>query len=168
MPPIVHHKETSMSFHRLSTVSCGIALAATIAIGSGAAFGQAADALPAAIISGSCAEQGAVVTELRDVTPPSGDLQGSETGLAVWSSDTDASLRFSELLASPHAVVVGEPDSPVACGDIGGTVDGDGDLTIGMAALDTPGYFGIAEFDGDDDDDDDDLDITLHVGLPPT
>jgi hypothetical protein len=167
--------ETRMQFARLSTISCGIALAATIALGSGALYAQAVDALPAAIVSGTCAEQGAVVAELRDATPSTGDIQGAATALAVWTSDTETDLRLRDLLTSPHAIVVGEANSPVACGDIGGIVDDDGDLTIGLAALDTPGYFGIADIDGDDDDDgdddsddDDELDIHLFVALPPS
>ena len=156
-----------MQFARLSTISCGIALAATIALGSGATFAQSINALPVAIVSGTCESQGDVVAELKDVTPPSGDIQGSESALAVWESSTEVRMKLSDLLASPHAIVVGSADDRDACGDIGGVVDRDGDLVIGMGALDTPVYFGIAEFDGDEDDDDDELDVHVFVSLPP-
>jgi hypothetical protein len=155
-----------MQFARLSTVSCGIALAVTIALGSGATIAQTFDTLPAAIVLGPCTVQKTVVVELRDANPPTGDLQGSETAPTIRESDTDARVRFNDLLASPHAIVVGDVSRPLNCGDIGGTVDREGDQTIGIAALDTPAHFAIADPDGDDDDDDEDFDINLSGASP--
>lgn len=153
-----------MRFTTLATAACGIALSASLALGTGGAFAQSVNTVPASLISGSCAEPGAEVAPLRDATSKSGEPQGSEWALAVWESDTELNLGLTETLASPHAILVGVSASPVACGDIGGVVDDDRDLAIGLQALQNPGYYGIADLDGDDDDDDDG-ELEVHIRL---
>jgi hypothetical protein len=154
-----------MDLNRISTITCGLALATSIALNGGVTSAQSVDSLPVAIVAGDCTAPGEVVATLEDATAPSGSMQGSETAIPVWESDSEVDLRLSDLLASPHALLVGDVGSPVACGDIGGVVDDDDDLMIGLAAVDAPGYSGVADFDGDDDDDDD-LDVDVYVVLP--
>ncbi len=154
-----------MNLQRLSTISCGIALAATIGLGAGMATAQSGTSLPVAIISGTCADPGAVVFQLREARPTTGTQQGSMEAIAVWESDTELDTSLSSLLNDAHAIVVGDPAAPQACGDIGGVVDDDDDLTIGLAPLNTPDAFGIAHLDGDDDDDDE-LEIDIYLAVP--
>lgn len=154
-----------MNLQRVSTIACGIALAATIGLGAGIASAQSGASLPVAIISGTCADPGAVVYQLREARPTSGTQQGSMEAIVVLESDTELDISLDSLLSQAHAIVVGDPAAPQACGDIGGVVDDDEDLSIGLAPLNTPDAFGIAHLDGDDDDDDE-LDIKVFVAVP--
>ena len=153
------------NLRRVSTIVCGLALGATMVLGSGLATAQSGTTLPVAIISGTCADPGAVVYQLREARPTTGTEQGSMEAIPVWESDTELDASLGSLLTEAHAIVVGDPAAPQACGDIGGVVDNDNDLTIGLSPLNTPDAFGIAHIDGDDDDDNE-LDIDIYLAVP--
>ena len=154
-----------MHVKHLSTITCGIALVASIGLGSGMGGAQDGSTLKVSIISGTCADPGEVVHELRDAVPSTGTEQGSMEAVAVWESETEIRANLDSLIADAHAIVVGDPSDPQACGDIGGVVDKDRDLSIGLAPLNTPDAFGIAQLDGDDDGGGE-LEVTVYVAVP--
>jgi plastocyanin len=69
-------------------------------------------------------------------------------------SETDVELSLSDILAAPHAINIHQSAEEIqiyiACGDIGGRVI-DGDLLIGLQAIDGSGHQGIARLETDDD-----------------
>jgi hypothetical protein len=99
----------------------------------------------AAIRAGDCQHLGDLITPLTDLTVPHGRLigHGART-LPAASSFTRVPLPFDALLAIDDAIVVqaATPTRPViACGAIGGVIDRNGALTIGVRGfprLDTP------------------------------
>src|SRR5690606_15338226 len=98
--------------------------------------------------------------------------------MVVLESESEVDISMETLLNSPHSIVIGDPNEPVACGDIGGYVreddddDDDSDIEIGLMPWGDSGYFGIAhiegdnDFDDDDDDDDSSTEIDVEVAVP--
>ena len=125
----------------------------TIIVGSLAVAGLAAApafaqelpaSYPVAIIAGACDELGEVVAEFDDAVPAEGDAVGAETALAAAESFTTVEVPFDAVFDAPHAVVVGEPDAPLVCGEVGGFLDEDGGVTFGLAAEGESGLSGLA------------------------
>jgi hypothetical protein len=103
----------------------------------------------AAIRAGDCQHLGNLITPLTDLTVPHGRLigHGART-LPAASSFTRVPLPFDALLAIDDAIVVqaATPTRPViACGAIGGVIDRNGALTIGVRGFPPSGYAGIAD-----------------------
>ena len=117
------------------------------------------DAHPAHIHAGSCAELGEVVFPLSDVALPVGDMMGAEGGHPVEISDTNLpDVALQTILDGAHAVNVhlsaDEIGTYIACGNIGGIVDGrengEGqEISVGLTDLNESGYVGVAWL-GDD------------------
>lgn len=126
----------------------------------------------ASIVAGSCAELGTTAAfELRQVTPNDprvgGSFNGQKTAVGVLTSETDVRVSLSTLLNSPHAIVVGDIASPVACGDIGGFTRGivnNDEIEIGISAVGDSGHFGIARIEGDGNE----TEIDLYIAAPLT
>jgi hypothetical protein len=127
-----------------------MSLAATVAT-TPAAFAQtAAIDRPAAIRGGTCASLGEEVASLAHLVVTAGDPQGQSGATPVEQSGTVVSFGVADFLSSDHAVVVQEsPEESavlVACGEIGGTLNPDGTLAVGMRAMNDSGLSGVAYF----------------------
>lgn len=105
---------------------------------------------PAAVLSGTCATPGDVVALLANLVITAGDLQGQMGATPVEQSGTVVPFAIADFLAADHAVVVrqssGESATAVACGEIGGALNPDGTLAIGMRAFGGSGLSGVAYF----------------------
>lgn len=104
---------------------------------------------PAHIHQGDCSNLGEVVAPLVDLVPATGDAVGQSTlATTAESSYTNVPLSLADILASPHAINVhlsaDQIGTYIACGEIGGAVDANGALIIGLRELNRSGYTGIA------------------------
>jgi plastocyanin len=127
-----------------------------------AAQDDKADAHPAHIHSGTCANLGDVVLPLPDVTSIGDESKrtGATTAIPVESSDSVVDMPLQEIIDGGHAINVhlsaDKIDTYIACGDIGGVVSTDEgedqpELIIGLGELNDSGYSGIAWLGADGD-----------------
>jgi hypothetical protein len=110
---------------------------------------EAAVARPVHIHSGSCAQLGDVVQPLTDLTAPTGAAVGqADTAAVAESSFTNVPLTLDAILAADHAInahlSAEEIGTYIACGDIGGVLDANGALIVGLHEDSDSGYTGIA------------------------
>ncbi|MBA2598502.1 MAG: hypothetical protein H0V00_17915 [Chloroflexia bacterium] len=105
---------------------------------------------PAELRSGTCASPGEVVTSLANLVITAGDPQGQLGATPVEQSGTVVPFAISDFLAADHAVVVQqsalESTVVVACGEIGGALNPDGTLAVGMRGMSESGLSGVAYF----------------------
>lgn len=104
---------------------------------------------PAELLAGTCGSPGAVVAPLANLVITSGDLQGQTSATPVEQSGTVVQFAIADFLASNHVVVVRESptvSTVVACGDIGGALNPDGTLAVGMVGMNGSGLSGVAYF----------------------
>ena len=159
-----------MRFNRrtITTTSLGLLLGAgMVTTGSGVLAQDASPVAtddtggrPAHIHEGSCDELGEVVAPLNDLTLAAGgtgDTEGTDTedaglgntdAIPAEYSFTSVELSIDDILAGDHAINIHESadniDEYIACGDLGGTVDANGSLVVGLRELNDSGYAGIA------------------------
>lgn len=109
---------------------------------------EASPPRPSHIHVGGCDELGEVVQPLTNLTVPTGELLGSGDAVIAEAAFTNIPQPLSAFLDGDHALKVHLSREQIqvylACGDIGGTVDADGALIVGMKELDGSGYAGIA------------------------
>jgi hypothetical protein len=104
---------------------------------------------PAELLAGTCGSLGEVVVPLANLVITSGDLQGQTSATPVEQSGTVVQFAIADFLTSNHIVVVRESPAAstvVACGDIGGALNPDGTLAVGMVGMNGSGLSGIAYF----------------------
>lgn len=106
-------------------------------------------ARPVHIHSGSCAELGDVVAPLSDLTAPVGEGAGqADSAFQAETSVTNVPMTLDAILAAPHAInahlSADEIGTYIACGDIGGAIEFNGAVIIGLAEDSDSGYTGIA------------------------
>ena len=104
---------------------------------------------PAELRGGTCGGLGEVVVPLANLVITSGDLQGQTSATPVEQSGTVVQFAIADFLASNHVVVVWESPAVsmvVACGDIGGALNPDGTLAVGMVGMNGSGLSGVAYF----------------------
>jgi hypothetical protein len=142
--------------HLFSTAIGAAALAGAIALSGPGAWAQdatpaAGDALvprPVHIHSGSCDELGDVVQPLTDLTAPTGDRVGQRRADLAETSFTNVPMTLDAMLAEDHAInahlSAAEIGTYIACGNIGGVLDANGALVIGLSEDSNSGYTGIA------------------------
>lgn len=103
---------------------------------------------PSHIHIGDCDELGEVIQPLTPLTVPSGEIAGNDEAVLAEAAFSTIPLSLDEMLAADHALKVhlsqAEIQTYLACGDIGGTVDADGALIVGLKEVDGSGYTGIA------------------------
>jgi hypothetical protein len=144
---------------RILHIAAGIAISATL-LGGGASLAHEAHGHPARIHEGSCEDLGAVAYRLNGVGG-SVDLDSApvatptavnpDSAYQVLVSETTIDGTVDDLLASDHAVMVYESDEAmdaIACGNLGGAMDGDS-LITGLAEAGVPGHLGFAIFEPD-------------------
>jgi hypothetical protein len=105
---------------------------------------------PAEIRGGSCGGLGEVLVPLAHLVLTAGEQQGQTGAVPVEQSGTVVPFHLSDLLSANHAIVVQHsPEQSgvlVACGDIGGALNPDGTLAVGMAGVNGSGLSGVAYF----------------------
>ena len=115
---------------------------------SGSQAQEASPARPSHIHIGDCDEPGEVIQPLTSLTVPTGAVSGNSDAVVAEAAFTSIPQSLDELLAEDHALKVHlskeQIQTYLACGDIGGAVDADGALIVGMKELDDSGYAGIA------------------------
>ena len=103
--------------------------------GSPAAFAQEVDGYPARIHEGTCDAVGPVTDELTGVGAeigpdgtaiPAAETAGAEMAVEIAISTTELETKLSDLVDTPHAIVVSESDEAMetvlACGNVGGAM----------------------------------------------
>src|SRR5215211_9014107 len=109
---------------------------------------EASPPRPSHIHDGDCDELGQIIQPLTALTVPVGQVSGNKDAVVAEAAFTVIPLSLDELLATDHALKVHLSKEQIqiylACGDIGGTVDANGALIVGMKELGTSGYTGIA------------------------
>lgn len=108
-----------------------------------------ASARPAHIHSGDCVELGDVVVPLTDLTAPVGEGAGqADEASPAESSFTNVPMMLDAILGADHAINVHLSaeaiDTYIACGELGGVVDANGALVVGLREQSDSGYTGIA------------------------
>jgi hypothetical protein len=104
---------------------------------------------PAEVLAGTCGSPGEVVAPLANLVYASGGLLGQTGATPVEQSGTVVPFVIADFLASSHVVVVRESpavSTVVACGDIGGALNPDGTLAVGMQGMNGSGLSGVAYF----------------------
>lgn len=108
---------------------------------------------PIHVHAGTCLELGDIVEPLGDVAPLSeGEAQGAASAVPVEQSRTEIALPLADILAAPHAINFHRSAQAIAeyiaCGDIGGRLDGD-TLTIGLQEMNGSDFSGVAILEED-------------------
>ncbi|MFN8619632.1 MAG: hypothetical protein U0869_02640 [Chloroflexota bacterium] len=102
------------------------------------------------LVEGSCGAPGATVAPL--VLPSSGTTIGSADAVPlIWATATVAK-PLQAIAGEPHAVVVtgsGGAADVVACGDVGGDIVGDTDLSFGIAPVGGSRIAGVGRLHAD-------------------
>ena len=104
---------------------------------------------PAELRGGTCDSLGEVVVALANLVFASGDLQGMTGATPVEQSGTVVQFAIADFLTSNHVVVVRESpavNTVVACGHVGGALNPDGTLAVGMLGMNGSGLSGVAYF----------------------
>jgi hypothetical protein len=104
---------------------------------------------PAELRSGTCAGPGELVFGLANVVLTAGDPQGESGAVPVEQSGTVVPYTLSDLLATSHAIFVLKSASEqviVACGEIGGAINPDGTLGVGLRSVGASTVSGVAYF----------------------
>ena len=99
---------------------------------------------------GKCANLGEVVAPLAPLVVPEGEPHGQAGATPVQQSVTEVPLPLMDLLSASHVVAVqASPEqisTPIACGEIGGALDADGTLAVGLQGMNGAKMSGIAAF----------------------
>jgi hypothetical protein len=105
---------------------------------------------PADIRVGDCASLGEVAAPLAPLVVPEGDPQGQAGATPVHQSVTEVPLLLEHILSASYSIAVhASPEqvgTPIACGEIGGTLAADGSLSVGLQAMNGAKLGGVAGF----------------------
>lgn len=111
---------------------------------------------PAHIHSGTCDNLGDIVAPLSDVAAMTGETVGSATAIPVKASRSYVDLPLQDIIEGEYAVNVhlsaDKLDQYIACGNIGGVLEHEGDrqhVIIGLAEQHDSGHAGQVWFGGD-------------------
>jgi uncharacterized cupredoxin-like copper-binding protein len=109
---------------------------------------EASPPRPSHIHSGDCDELGEVIQPLTSLTVPGGAVLGNSDAVVAEAAFTIVPQSLDVLLEEDHALKVHlsreQIEIYLACGDIGGALDANGALIVGLKELDNSGYTGIA------------------------
>jgi hypothetical protein len=102
----------------------------------------------AAIYTGSCADLGSVAATLPPIVDPNGPPVGQASAIEASTTSAIVPVSLNLLIDQPHAVAVLESTAPnagvIACGDIGGVDNDDGELVIGLRQVSDSNFIGVA------------------------
>ena len=103
---------------------------------------------PSHIHAGDCDEPGGVIQPLTSLTVPGGETLGNADAVLAEAAFSNVPQSLDELLAEDHSLKVHLSQAQIqvylVCGDIGGALDADGALIVGLKEQDGSGYAGIA------------------------
>jgi hypothetical protein len=103
---------------------------------------------PSHVHTGDCDEPGPIVQPLNNLTAPGTDVIGNDEAVVAEAAFTNIPLSLEAMVAEDHSIKVHlsreRIETYLACGDIGGTLDQDGALIVGLKEQDGSGYTGIA------------------------
>jgi plastocyanin len=103
---------------------------------------------PSHIHSGDCDELGPIIRPLTSLAVPGDDVGGNPEAVVAEAAFSSIPETLDELLAEDHAIKVHlsqeRIETYLACGDLGGAVDANGALIVGLKELDGSGWTGIA------------------------
>lgn len=104
---------------------------------------------PVHIHAGDCTTLGEVVVPLTNLVAPVGDGVGqADEATLVESSFTTVPLGIDAILGADHAINAhlsdAEIDTYLACGELGGVIDINGALIVGLREQNSSGYTGVA------------------------
>ncbi len=110
---------------------------------------QVVVARPVHIHNGDCVNLGEIVAPLNDLTAPTGQPAGqADKATVAESSFTVVPITLDALLGSNYAINVhlsaDQIGTYLACGEIGGVVNANGELVIGLREMSNSGFTGIA------------------------
>lgn len=98
----------------------------------------------AGIVTGDC-ETTSIAYALTVPALPAGDPIGSSVGIPAGQSFTAVPVSLETLVSQESSIVLmGEDETVIACGPIGGVPSGDGSLVLGLAGTEGSGVEGIA------------------------
>jgi hypothetical protein len=104
---------------------------------------------PAEVRGGTCDSLGEVVATLAHLVVTVGDPRGQLAATPVEQSGTVVPFAVADFLDSNHAVVVQQSpqeSAVVACGEVGGALNPDGTLAVGMRGMNGSSLSGVAYF----------------------
>ena len=146
----------SVRWHSIGFALLPVLLVALVA-GSGGRMTAAQDATPVAadagrpahIHTGGCGDDlGDVIAPLTNLTAPAGEGLGQEEAVVAETSFTTVPLTLDAILGADHAVNVHlsteEVGTYIACGELGGPLNENGNLVVGLREVDGSGFTGIA------------------------
>ena len=104
---------------------------------------------PVHIHAGNCTNLGEVIAPLNNLTFPVGDFVGqADVATRVENSFTTVPLGLDAILGADHAINVHLSDAEIgtylACGELGGVIDLNGSLIVGLREQNNSGYTGVA------------------------
>jgi hypothetical protein len=103
---------------------------------------------PSHVHAGDCDEPGEIVQPLTNLTVPTGPVAGNSDAVLAEAAFSSIPQTLDELLAEDHALKVHLSREQIqvylVCGDIGGALDANGALIVGLKEQDGSGYTGIA------------------------
>jgi len=112
-------------------------------------------ARPVTLRAGSCDALGSVIETMTDATYPTGDREGQPSAVVAETSFTRVPRFLDDLLAGTFAIEVAashdDPDTSIACGNVGGILDEIGGFVIGLQEANGSGYNGVAYLAGEDE-----------------
>lgn len=101
-----------------------------------------------AIHTGNCADLGSVAAALPSIIDPQGPPVGQASAIQASTTSATVPVSLDVLIDHPHSVVVLESNTAnsdvIACGDIGGVDNDDGELIIRLREVSDSDYSGMA------------------------
>ena len=104
---------------------------------------------PAEVRGGTCDSLGDVVATLANLVITTGDPRGQLAATPVEQSGTVVPFAVADFLVRDHAVVVQQSphdSAVVACGEVGGALNPDGTLAVGMRGMNGSALTGVSYF----------------------
>lgn len=103
----------------------------------------------ATFFSATCDASGSdqPVAELNATRLPEGAPVGLEGAVPVATGFTVVEIPLDDIIAGNHVLAVFDEDDPelmIACGPVGGVLDSNGALTIGLLPVEDSGVTGVA------------------------
>jgi hypothetical protein len=141
-------RQSRISFLGLAVLVALSAFGAIVLNGSPSLAQSASPPRPSHVHEGDCDEPGGVVQGLTALTVPSGPTAGNSDAVLAEAAFSSIPLSVDQMLATDHSLKVhlsaDQIDVYLVCGDIGGALDADGALIVGLKEQDGSGYTGIA------------------------
>jgi hypothetical protein len=104
---------------------------------------------PAELRRGICASPGDLVATLAHLVLTTGEMQGQTGATPVEQSGTVVQYTIADVLSADYIVLVRRSPAEeeiVACAEVGGAINPDGTLAVGMVGMNGSGLSGVTYF----------------------